>query len=99
MIKPANRFPKPTKDVELHIVEAFNEIIHLSLDGHPNAVHACQELEDPAYGWRRGGVVDGVRHGCLVSGPMAGAIGAVPPHRPVRRASSPSRAPGYGRAF
>jgi hypothetical protein len=48
LIKPANRFPKPTKDFARHIVEAFNEIMHLRLDGHPNTVNACQALEDPA---------------------------------------------------
>lgn len=48
LIKTANRLPKQTKDVDLHIVEAFNEIMYLSLDGHPNAVNALQELEDPA---------------------------------------------------
>jgi hypothetical protein len=42
LIKTANRFPKQTKDFDLHIVEAFNEIMHLSLDGHPNAVNAFQ---------------------------------------------------------
>jgi hypothetical protein len=68
LIKTANRFSKQTKDVDLHIVEAFNEIMHLRLDGHPNTVKAFQELEDPASGWRRGGLVDVVRHGFLVMG-------------------------------
>jgi hypothetical protein len=68
LIKTATRCPKQTKDVDLHIVEAFNESMPLRLDGHPNTVNAFQEREDPASGWRRGGVVDVVRHGFLVMG-------------------------------
>jgi hypothetical protein len=36
----ADRFPKQTKNVDLHIGEACDEIMPLTLDGHPNAVHA-----------------------------------------------------------
>jgi hypothetical protein len=40
----------------------------VTLDGHPNAVQAFQELEDPASGWRCGRVVAVVRPGFLVRG-------------------------------
>lgn len=48
MIKTATHFPKPTKDWDRHLVEAFTESAHLRLDGHPNTVHALQpwSLED-----------------------------------------------------
>jgi hypothetical protein len=68
LIKTANRFPQQTKALDWHLVEACNESMHLSLDGHPNAVNAFQALADPASGWRRGGMVDVVRHGFLVMG-------------------------------
>jgi hypothetical protein len=64
----ATRLPKQTKDIALHVLEAFNELMHLSADGHPNAGNAFQELEDLASGWRRAELVDVVRHGFLVIG-------------------------------
>jgi len=48
VITTADRFPKQTQDVDLHVVEAFHEIMPLSLDSHPNAVKTFQALEDPA---------------------------------------------------
>jgi len=68
VITTADRFPKQTQDVDLHVVEAFHEIMPLSLDSHANAVQTCQALEDPADGGRRGGVGDVVRPGLLVLG-------------------------------
>ena len=68
MIKTATLFPKQTKDVDLHVIESFKEIMHLTVYGHPNAVNAFQQLEDPTSGWRRGGVVDLVRHRLVVVG-------------------------------
>jgi hypothetical protein len=68
VIKTANLFPKQTKDVDLHVIEPFNESMHLTVYGHPNAGHAFQQLEDPTEGGRRGGVVDVVRHRLVVVG-------------------------------
>lgn len=48
MIKAADLFSKQTEDRDLHVVEAFDAIVHLLLPPHPHAVHAFQELEDPS---------------------------------------------------
>jgi hypothetical protein len=47
LIKAADLFSKQTEDRDLHVVEAFDEIVHLLLPPHPHAVNAFQELEDP----------------------------------------------------
>ena len=47
MIKTAHLFPKQTQDVDLHVIESCDEIMHLTLDGHPNAVNAFPQLKDP----------------------------------------------------
>jgi hypothetical protein len=46
-LKTAHLFPKQTQDVDRHIVEVCDAIMPLTLDGHPDAVHACPSLEDP----------------------------------------------------
>jgi hypothetical protein len=48
VIKTTNLLPKQTKDFDLQVVESFDEIVHLTLYGHPNTVNAFQEREDPA---------------------------------------------------
>ena len=68
MIKTANLCTTQTKDVDWHVVESFDELIYLSLYGHPNAVKAFQELDDPASGGRRGGLGEWVRHRLVVVG-------------------------------
>ena len=58
--------PKQASDVDLPVIEAYKEIMHLPVQGHLDAVHAFQQREGPTYGRRRGGVVDVVRHGLMV---------------------------------
>jgi hypothetical protein len=47
LIKTADLLSKQTEDVDLHIVETFNEIMHLPLYRHSDAVNAFQQLENP----------------------------------------------------
>jgi hypothetical protein len=47
LIKTANLFPKQTQDLHLHVIESFNEIMHLPLSSYPNAVKAFQQLAHP----------------------------------------------------
>jgi hypothetical protein len=66
LIQAADLFSQQTEDRDLHVVEAFDEIVHLLLPPHPHAVNAVQEREDPSSGWRRGGWVDWVRYRLVV---------------------------------
>src|SRR2546430_2169518 len=50
LIKTADLFSKQAEDVDLHIVETFNEIMHLPLYRHSDAVNAFQQLENPTQG-------------------------------------------------
>jgi hypothetical protein len=34
--------PKQAEDFDLHVIEAFNEIMNLTLHHHPDPVNACQ---------------------------------------------------------
>jgi hypothetical protein len=47
LIKIADLFPKQTEDFDLHVVEAFDEIMNLTLPPHPDTVNTVQQLEDP----------------------------------------------------
>jgi hypothetical protein len=47
LIKVADSCSKQTEDFDLHVVEAFDEIMHLTLSPHPDAVNAFQQREDP----------------------------------------------------
>ena len=38
---------KQTEDFDLHVIEAFNEIMRLTLHCHTDPVNAFQELKDP----------------------------------------------------
>ena len=38
---------KQTEDFDLHIIEAFNEIMRLTLHRHADTVDAFEQLEDP----------------------------------------------------
>ena len=46
LIKTAYLFPKQTEDFDLHVVEALDEIMHLTLPPHADAVNAFQQLEN-----------------------------------------------------
>ena len=70
MIKPTDPFPKQAKDVDLNVVQAFDEVVNLTLDQHTDAVKPFQELKDPPQGWPLRGLVDLGRHACVVSGSL-----------------------------
>ena len=38
---------KQPEDFDLHIIEAFNEMMHLTLHRHLDTVNAFEQLEDP----------------------------------------------------
>jgi hypothetical protein len=65
LIKTADLMVKHTEDVNLHVMEAFTEIMPLTWHGHADPVKAFQPLEDPPYGWRRCGLIDWVGHGLM----------------------------------
>jgi hypothetical protein len=47
LIKTTDLFSKQAKDFDLHVVEAFDEIMPLTLYRHADMVNAFQQLEDP----------------------------------------------------
>ena len=50
LIKSTDFFPKQTKDFDLYLVEAFNQVVDLTLHGHANAMNPFEQLEDPTQG-------------------------------------------------
>jgi len=47
LIKTADLIAKQPEDFDPHVIEAFNELMHLTLHRPPDAVDAFEELEDP----------------------------------------------------
>jgi hypothetical protein len=47
LIKTADLITKHTEDFDLHVIEAFHEIMPLTLHHHADPVNAFHELEDP----------------------------------------------------
>jgi hypothetical protein len=43
----ADFIAKQTEDFDLHVIEVFNEIMHLTLHRHLDTVHAFEQMEDP----------------------------------------------------
>jgi hypothetical protein len=68
LIKTADLIAKHTEDFDLHVIEAFHEIMPLILHRHADSVNAFQQLEDPPSGWRWCGLIDWVRPGLMVFG-------------------------------
>lgn len=50
LIKAADLCSKQAEDFELYSVEAFDEIMHLTLPCHPDPVHTFSPLEHPTSG-------------------------------------------------
>jgi hypothetical protein len=48
VIKTANLFSKQAEDFDLHVVEAFDEIIDLTLYRHPHTMNTFQQSEHPS---------------------------------------------------
>ena len=70
MIKPTDLFPKQAKDFDLHLVQSFNQVVHLVLHGHADAVDPFEELEDPTQGWPRSRLVDLIRYRFIAIGSL-----------------------------
>jgi hypothetical protein len=47
LIKTADLIAKQPEAFDLHLLETFNEIRHLTLHRHLDTVYAFEELEDP----------------------------------------------------
>ena len=62
LIKPTDLFPKQAKDFDLHLVEAFNQVVDLALHGHADAMNPFEQLEDPTQGRPLRRLVDLVRY-------------------------------------
>lgn len=50
LIKSTDFFPKQAKDFDVYLVEAFNQVVDLTLYGHANAMNPFEQLEDPTQG-------------------------------------------------
>jgi hypothetical protein len=60
-------FSKQAEDFDLHVVEAFDEIVNLILYRHSHTVNAFQQWENPSQGRGRCGLVDLVRYRLVVA--------------------------------
>ena len=58
----ADLLSKQTKDFDLHLIEAFNEVMHLALHGYADAMNAFEQLEDPTQSRSLRRLVDLVRY-------------------------------------
>ena len=47
LINLAHILPKQSKDFDLHLVETFNEVMHLTLYAHPDPMNPFKQLENP----------------------------------------------------
>ena len=47
LINLAHFLPEHPKDFDLHLVETFNEVVHLILHDHADSMNPFEELEDP----------------------------------------------------
>src|SRR5438105_12481602 len=48
LINLAHILPKQSKDVDLHLVETFNEVVNLTVYAHPDPMNPFEQLENPA---------------------------------------------------
>jgi hypothetical protein len=62
LVKTADSCSEQAQDFDLHVVEAFDELMHLALHRHPDAGNAFQQLAHPPQGGCHGRLVDVVRH-------------------------------------
>jgi hypothetical protein len=56
--------------VDHDVVQAFKEVVNLTLDQYMDAVNSFQELQDPPQGWLLREMTDLVRHACVESGSL-----------------------------
>jgi len=49
-IQPTDAFPKQAQDVDLHLAEAFEQVVNLTLHCHTDAGHACRLVKRPTQG-------------------------------------------------
>ena len=48
LINLAHILPKQSKDVDLHLVETFHEVVNLTVYAHPDPMNPFEQLENPA---------------------------------------------------
>jgi len=68
--KTTDPFPKQAKEGDLHLMEAFDQVVHMTLERHTDAVTAFQEWKDPTQGGPLRWVMHWVRYGLVVSYPL-----------------------------
>jgi hypothetical protein len=66
LIKTTDPFPKQAKEGDLHLIEAFDQVLHVTLYRHTDAVNAFQKLKDPTQGWPLRWVMNLGRHGLVL---------------------------------
>ena len=93
MRKPTDPFSQQAQDVDLHVVQAFDEGVTRALDGSPDTGPPCQPLATPTEGRTGGRWVAGVRHGVVWSG--AGLAHATVRHRRAEPGARHPRAPPW----
>ena len=67
MIKTADSFPKQAQDFDLALIQAFDEVIDLTLHRHTDPVNPFEQLKNPSSGGPPGRLVDLIRYGLVVA--------------------------------
>jgi hypothetical protein len=70
VIKIADSFAKQAKDFDPDVIEAFDEIVHVTLSRHTDAVDPCKQLKNPTPGRLPSRLVALVWYGLVVSGSL-----------------------------
>jgi len=68
LIKTADSFAKQAKDFDPDVIEAFDEIVHVTLYRHTDAMDPFKQLKNPTQGRLPSRLVDLVWYGLVVSG-------------------------------
>jgi hypothetical protein len=68
LISSTDFIPKQAKEFDLHLVEPFNQVMHLPLPHHVDAVKAFEKLEDPTQGWPLSWLVELMRYRFMALG-------------------------------
>jgi len=81
LINLAHILPKPSQDVDLHLVETFHEVVQVTVYAHPAPMHPFEQWEKPAEGGTLRRLIDWVGKALLLT-----HSGLMPTTRRHRRA-------------
>ena len=70
LIQTTDACAKQAKHFDLQVVEAFNDVVNLTLYLHPDAVNPFEELEEPTQGRPLGRLVDLIGERFMVAGSL-----------------------------